>query len=340
LPVPNILQANLNGLKKSGLLATFFVGFAATASSAVQLYFLVKKVETTTDPTWDYLDIALWRVTEMDLSIICCCMPMLAGLFRRAFRTVNWSDKVSELYNNTSFSNSSKSGNRSVVSSHWSAKSSTNARRASSKCTHCAHCQNKTRIPSAAGTVLEDEIRMVRTPEPGKDQWIALEQLPEAARSPRPKSVSFGKHMTNTPPQLTLKHTENVQIHPLRSQGLSPGLEEGRGWGILEEEEPRRASVSQPSSTDSEDWLSYNSIIYPQEPAPTASRRQAPRGGLGRTNSYTKSAELKNLRNSPSTLSPREPDHRLSRAGLRPLGEESVEDLRHAGEDIPWQKQS
>jgi len=86
LPVPKIVGLRMSTSRKIGLLFTFLVGFAVTAASITQLYYLVTKVSATQNPTWDFFNIGIWRVTDMYLSIICCCMPILAGLFQRSWK--------------------------------------------------------------------------------------------------------------------------------------------------------------------------------------------------------------------------------------------------------------
>ncbi|KAF2208977.1 hypothetical protein CERZMDRAFT_48334, partial [Cercospora zeae-maydis SCOH1-5] len=75
LPVHKILQLRMSWPKKIGLLCTFFVGFATTATSAIQFYYLITRLNSTQNPTWDYFDIGIWRITEMYLGVVCCCMP-------------------------------------------------------------------------------------------------------------------------------------------------------------------------------------------------------------------------------------------------------------------------
>ncbi|CZT23154.1 uncharacterized protein RCC_08864 [Ramularia collo-cygni] len=99
LPVRNILQLQLNLARKLGLLATFMIGFAVTGVSITQLYFLVKNVSKIQNPSWDYFPIALWRMTEVYLSIVCCCMPMMPGLFNRLFARASESVHVPSIVN-------------------------------------------------------------------------------------------------------------------------------------------------------------------------------------------------------------------------------------------------
>ncbi|KAM3424047.1 hypothetical protein BST61_g11402 [Cercospora zeina] len=105
LPVRKILQLRLHWPKKIGLLCTFFVGFATTATSIIQFYYLITRLNSTQNPTWDYFDIGIWRITEMYLGVICCCMPMIAGLVKRsvqrASQAVSFPSPIGELWSKT-----------------------------------------------------------------------------------------------------------------------------------------------------------------------------------------------------------------------------------------------
>ncbi|CAK1358667.1 unnamed protein product [Cercospora beticola] len=105
LPVRKILQLRMTWPKKIGLLFTFLVGFVTTATSVIQFYYLITRLNSTQNPTWDYFDIGVWRITEMYLGVVCCCMPMIAGLVKRsvqrASQAVSFPSTVSEMWSKT-----------------------------------------------------------------------------------------------------------------------------------------------------------------------------------------------------------------------------------------------
>ncbi|SMY28772.1 unnamed protein product [Zymoseptoria tritici ST99CH_1A5] len=88
LPIPKFLHLTMSRGKKAGVLVTFLVGFAVTAVSITQLVYLVRNVGKISNPTWDYFPIGLWRCTEVYLSMICCCLPMLPGIWQRTCKVV------------------------------------------------------------------------------------------------------------------------------------------------------------------------------------------------------------------------------------------------------------
>lgn len=51
----------------------------------------------TTNPTLDYLSLGLWSIIEIDVGVICACMPGMSTLLRRTlprlFGTINGSSK-------------------------------------------------------------------------------------------------------------------------------------------------------------------------------------------------------------------------------------------------------
>ncbi|CAK4030224.1 hypothetical protein DOTSEDRAFT_102791 [Lecanosticta acicola] len=117
LPVSNVVGLRMGRTKKIGILSTFSVGFAVTATSVVQLYYLIKYVSRTENPTWDLFPIAVTRVVEVYLSIICCCMPMMAGLGKRFFRrlgdTISMHSSLSDSkWKNFGSSKGSKNGTK------------------------------------------------------------------------------------------------------------------------------------------------------------------------------------------------------------------------------------
>lgn len=40
------------------------------------------------NPTYDYTELAVWSLVEMDVGVMCACMPGIAALFKRMFPSV------------------------------------------------------------------------------------------------------------------------------------------------------------------------------------------------------------------------------------------------------------
>lgn len=93
LPIPKLHDLNVSMARKVGLGATFLVGLVTTCASIVRLRYLITWGDTM-NPTWDYNDTAIASTYECHLSIICACMPSMAGLWKRFCRR----RKVSELH--------------------------------------------------------------------------------------------------------------------------------------------------------------------------------------------------------------------------------------------------
>lgn len=67
--------------------ACFLVGFVVTACSIVRLT-RVQGLQESRNVTWDFAPAGLWSLIEVYCSLICCCMPAMAGLIKRCWRYV------------------------------------------------------------------------------------------------------------------------------------------------------------------------------------------------------------------------------------------------------------
>jgi hypothetical protein len=85
LPVPRLLKLNISLGKKIGVIAVFTMGLFVTVTSAVRLQYVVHWGESQ-NPTWQYNPLALWSSIECNSTVICACMPPLAGPFKRVFK--------------------------------------------------------------------------------------------------------------------------------------------------------------------------------------------------------------------------------------------------------------
>jgi hypothetical protein len=75
-------KLDLSWKKKVGIVSTFLVGLFVTICSIIRLRALVGW-STSTNQTMDYANLAVWSLIELDVGVICACMPGMAGLFRR-----------------------------------------------------------------------------------------------------------------------------------------------------------------------------------------------------------------------------------------------------------------
>lgn len=82
LPIHGLLKLKISWQRKLGLCSVFLVGFLVTICSIVRLQYLVRVAETT-NISWDFQYIGMWSLVEANCSVVCCCMPAMAGLIQR-----------------------------------------------------------------------------------------------------------------------------------------------------------------------------------------------------------------------------------------------------------------
>lgn len=87
LPFPKLMKLEVSGRKKIGICLTFVLGLFVTICSAVRLQYLVRWGDSK-NPTWDYNPIAIWSAVEGNVSIICCCLPAMAGPIKKALQKI------------------------------------------------------------------------------------------------------------------------------------------------------------------------------------------------------------------------------------------------------------
>ncbi|CAK1359630.1 unnamed protein product [Cercospora beticola] len=82
LPLHNFLKLNISWRRKTGVLLIFMVGLLVTICSIVRLQYLVK-IGVSRNPSWDYNNAVIWSSVECNFSVVCTCMPAMAGLLQR-----------------------------------------------------------------------------------------------------------------------------------------------------------------------------------------------------------------------------------------------------------------
>ncbi|ORY58549.1 CFEM domain-containing protein [Pseudomassariella vexata] len=101
LPIWQIKSLKLNWKKKVGVGMMFSVGTFVTVVSILRLQSLVHFANSL-NPTWDQLDIANWSTVEINVGIICACMPslrlILVKLFPRVMGTTHDRTARSQYY--------------------------------------------------------------------------------------------------------------------------------------------------------------------------------------------------------------------------------------------------
>lgn len=87
LPLKHLAGLNMNLKKKLMVMAMFSVGIIVILISALRLYSLAH-FATSNNITWDYFEAGYWSLLEIDVSIICGCMPAHRLLISRLWPKV------------------------------------------------------------------------------------------------------------------------------------------------------------------------------------------------------------------------------------------------------------
>ncbi|KAL1861693.1 hypothetical protein Daus18300_008661 [Diaporthe australafricana] len=82
LPIPQLMKLETNWRTKIGVILVFLLGLFVTICSIARLRFL-SSWASSTNPTYDYSDLALWSLIELYAGVICACLPGMTSLFRR-----------------------------------------------------------------------------------------------------------------------------------------------------------------------------------------------------------------------------------------------------------------
>ncbi|KAL3961040.1 hypothetical protein ACCO45_006157 [Purpureocillium lilacinum] len=85
IPLWQLRNLNLDWRKKVGVALMFGVGTFVTIVSILRLRSLVKFGSDSTNPTWDFFDVGIWSTVEINVGIMCACMPSLRLLLVRLF---------------------------------------------------------------------------------------------------------------------------------------------------------------------------------------------------------------------------------------------------------------
>ncbi|KAM0415955.1 hypothetical protein ACHAPT_013109 [Fusarium lateritium] len=85
VPLSQLKALNLDWKKKIGVGMMFCVGTFVTIVSILRLQAVVKFPSDTENPTWEFLEVSKWSTIEINVGIICACMPSLRILLVRLF---------------------------------------------------------------------------------------------------------------------------------------------------------------------------------------------------------------------------------------------------------------
>ncbi|OGE52522.1 hypothetical protein PENARI_c010G04487 [Penicillium arizonense] len=82
LPLRQLYKLNLSVTKKVYVMCMFSLGVFVTLVSILRLNSLIH-FASTTNLTWDYVSVGYWSTIEVDVGIICSCLPAIRSLLRR-----------------------------------------------------------------------------------------------------------------------------------------------------------------------------------------------------------------------------------------------------------------
>ncbi|ODA81309.1 hypothetical protein RJ55_04274 [Drechmeria coniospora] len=99
IPLWQLRALHMDWRKKAGVAIMFCVGTSVTIVSILRLRSLVKFGSETMNLTWDFFDVGVWSTVEINVGIICVCMPTLRLLLVRLFpRLLGTTQRTYEKY--------------------------------------------------------------------------------------------------------------------------------------------------------------------------------------------------------------------------------------------------
>ncbi|KAF3764025.1 hypothetical protein M406DRAFT_51480, partial [Cryphonectria parasitica EP155] len=114
IPMWQVKNLHLNWKKKIGVGIMFATGAFVTVVSVIRLSSLVTFAKSD-NPTWDNYDVSIWSSVEINVGIICACMPTLRLLLVRVFPVFGSTRSGGAYYNYSG--NGSKSNPKSKMRS-------------------------------------------------------------------------------------------------------------------------------------------------------------------------------------------------------------------------------
>lgn len=88
IPLSQLKALNLDWRKKIGVGIMFCVGAFVTVVSILRLRSLITFDSHSQNPTWEFLEVSKWSTIEINVGIICTCMPTLRLILVRIFPKV------------------------------------------------------------------------------------------------------------------------------------------------------------------------------------------------------------------------------------------------------------
>lgn len=122
MPIGAVSRLQLPTKRKIGILSIFMFGLLACVGSTLSLYYRVV-AERSMDTTWNYLIVLIFMLLEMDIGIVCLCLPSFSKMLRHHLPTIGalrsryrtslakfWSSKSEKTVSNFNFTQSGSRG--------------------------------------------------------------------------------------------------------------------------------------------------------------------------------------------------------------------------------------
>ncbi|OAA58736.1 hypothetical protein ISF_06519 [Cordyceps fumosorosea ARSEF 2679] len=97
LPLSQLHKMRLHWKKKLGATLMFMTGASVTLISCLRLA-SIRNYATTSNPTWDQWDILWWSTVEVEVGLICICLPTIRLIFIRIAPRIFGSESSSVSY--------------------------------------------------------------------------------------------------------------------------------------------------------------------------------------------------------------------------------------------------
>ncbi|KAH6609147.1 putative PTH11-type G-protein coupled receptor protein [Trichoderma cornu-damae] len=85
IPLWQLKSLNLDWRRKLGVGMMFCVGAFVTVVSVLRLRSIIKFGSDSLNPTWDFYDVSFWSALEINVGLICVCLPSFRVLLVRFF---------------------------------------------------------------------------------------------------------------------------------------------------------------------------------------------------------------------------------------------------------------
>ncbi|KAL7926952.1 putative PTH11-typeG-protein-coupled receptor [Trichoderma austrokoningii] len=85
IPLWQLKGLNLDWRRKVGVGMMFCIGAFVTVVSILRLRSLIKFGSDSLNPTWDFFDVSIWSVVEINVGLVCVCLPSFRVLLVRVF---------------------------------------------------------------------------------------------------------------------------------------------------------------------------------------------------------------------------------------------------------------